>query len=215
MASLITLCNQALAEIAKGQVASLNENSIEAREANRFAQPLLDEMIDWSDEIPLGRTRGILAPVANDRAAEWLYAYAEPSDLGSPIAIREVQDDAAAYSLPIAGPFTFPYQDAEPIPFLHEGGVIYTNVETATLVYSRSTITAGDLPPLMQRAFVLELAVRLAAPVAKWDERKIDAKARQAEIAKQRAIADEENKNPRRGSRYISEAEFARHGIGV
>lgn len=211
MASLITLCNQALAEIAKGQIASLDENSIEAREANRFAQPLLNEMIDWSDEIPLGRTREVLAEVANDRKAEWLYAYAEPDDLGSPIAIREVQDDAL--DLPIAGPYTFPWQDIEPIPFLHEGGKIYTNVETATLVYSKSTIEAADLSPLMQRAFVLELAARMAAPVAKWDERKIDAKARQAEVARQRALADEENKNPRRTPRYISEAEYARQGL--
>ena len=47
MATLITLCNQALAEIAKGQIASLDESSLEARECVRFAQPLLNEMIDW------------------------------------------------------------------------------------------------------------------------------------------------------------------------
>lgn len=212
MAALITLCNQALAEIAKGQIASLNESSLEARECVRFAQPLLDEMIDWSDEIPLGRTRGVLAPVANDRAAEWLYAYAVPADMGSPVAIRMVQDDADY--LPIAGPYQFPYQEAEPIAFLHEGSTIYTNVETATLIYNKSTINADDLSPLMQRAFVLELAARLAGPLSK-DSKVVDAKARQAEVARQRAIADEENKNRRVEPRYISEAEYARHGIGV
>jgi hypothetical protein len=213
MASLISLCNQALAEIAKGQIASLNENSIESRECARFAEPLLAEMIDWSDEIPLGRTRGVLALTENDRDAEWLYAYAAPTDLGTPLAIREPQD--AADSLPISGPYTFPYQDEGQPAFAYEGGKIYTNVETATLVYAKSTIEAHELTPLMQRAFVLELAVRLAAPVAKWNAKQIEAKAQQAEVARQRAIADEENKSPRRIPRYVSEAEYARHGIGV
>lgn len=212
MASLISLCNQALAEIAKDEIASLDEGSYEAKQCTRFAEPLLTEMIDWSDEIPLGRTRGALALTANDRDAEWLYAYAAPSDLGSPITIRETAD--AAYGLPISGPFDFPLQDRDSIAFAFEGGKIYTNVENAVLVYSRSTITAGDLSPLMQRAFVLELAARLAGPLSK-DQRVVDAKARQAETARQRAIADEENKNPRRSTRYVSEAEYARHGIGV
>jgi hypothetical protein len=211
MASLIDLCNQALAEIAKGEIASLSEGSLEARECRRFAEPLLAEMIDWSDEIPLARTRDVLAVVANDRPAEWLYAYAEPADMGAPIAIRMVEDDAD--DLPLGGPFTFPLQEQQPFAFLNEGGKIYSNVETATLVYDRSTITAGDLSPLMQRAFVLELATRLAGPLAK-DAKMVDAKARQAEVARQRAVADEENKNPRSSPRYISEAEYARHGIG-
>lgn len=213
MTALITLCNEALAEIGKGQIASLTEGSIEARECARFAQPLLNEMIDWSEEIPLGRKRAVLAVVTNDRDAEWLYSYAKPADLGTPLYIREPED--AATDLPTGGPFDFPYQSGESLAFLHEGDRIYSNVETASLVYTRSSLEASELSPLMQRAFVLELAVRLAAPVAKWDERKIDAKARQAEVARQRAIAAEENKSPRRSTRYISEAEYARHGIGV
>lgn len=212
MASLISLCNQALAEIAKGQIASLNESSLEARECVRFAQPLLNEMADWSDEIPLGRTRIALAVTANDRDAEWLYAYAVPNGMGTPIGIREAQE--AADDLPISGPYTFPYQNDDMPAFLHEGGVIYTNVEDATLIYTRAEIEANDLPPLGQRAFVLELAARLAGPLVK-DHKIVDAKARQSEIARQRFIADEENKNPRRDARFTSAAEYARHGIGV
>lgn len=212
MASLITLCNQALAEIAKAQIASLNEASLEARECVRFAQPLLNEMADWSDEIPLGRTRGVLAAIANDRTAEWLYAYEVPSDMGTPIAIR--QEEEAASDLPIAGPYTFPFQDEQTPAFLHEGSAIYTNVENATLIYTRATIEASELSPLGQRAFVLELAARLAGPLVK-EPKVVDAKARQAEIMRQRWVADEENKNPRRDGRYISAAEYARHGIGV
>lgn len=209
MASLIALCNQALAEVAKGQIASLDESSLEARECNRFAQSLLNEMADWSDEIPLGRKREVLAEIANPRDAEWLYAYAVPADMATPIAIR--QDADAAHDLPVSGPWTFPWQDTEDLAFLHENGVIYTNVETATLIYTTATIEAAALSPLMQRAFVLELAARIAGPLTK-DPKMVEAKARQAEIARQRAIADEENKNPRRTRRYTSDAEYARLG---
>jgi hypothetical protein len=170
-------------------------------------------MIEWSDEIPLGRKRAVLAAVTNDRPAEWLYAYAPPDDMGKPIAIRQVEDSATC--LPLGGPFTFPLQDAQPLAFEYDGGTIYTNVETATLIYTRSFIDASELSALMQRAFVLELAVRLASPLGKWDANKIAAKAKQAEIARDRAIADEENKNRRTDRRYVSDAEYARAGIGV
>jgi len=209
MASLIALCNQALAEIAKDQIADLQENSLESRECNRFAPGLLAEMLDWSDDLPLGRRRVVLAEIANDRPAEWLHAYAKPVDMGSPLAILPVEE--AATSLPITGPYTFPAQADYDIAFLYEGDVIYTNVPQATLVYTKASIEIGELPPLLQRAFVLELAARLAGPLTK-DSRIVDAKARQAEVARQRAIADEENKNPRKGSRYVSQAEYARLG---
>jgi hypothetical protein len=212
MASLVTLCNQALAEIAKGAVVSLDEGSLEANECQRFAQPLLEEMVDWSDSFPFARTRGALALTTNDRPAEWLYAYAAPTDLGAPLAIRAVED--AATALPVSGPFTFPFQDDETLAYLSEGGRIYSNVENATLVYSRSTLEAGDLPPLGQRAFVLELAARISTPLTK-DAKLAQAVAQRAEIARLRFIADEENKDPRPAPRYVSEAEWARAGYGV
>lgn len=212
MAALITLCNQALAQIAAGSIADLDEGSIESKECKRFAQPLLEEMADWSDSITLGRTRVVLASVANDRPAEWLYAYAKPSDLGAAIAIRAVQDDAEY--LPQGGPYTFPYQDAEPLAHAVEGGVIYTNVPTATLIYSKSTITASDLPPLGQRAFVTELAARIALPIKK-DPKLAAAVSDMASRDRLRYMADEENKTPRGTTRYISEVEYARSGLSV
>lgn len=210
MSALITLCNQALAQIAKGPIDDLDEGSLEARECKRFAQPLLEEMADWSDSFPFGRKRVALAQTVNTRDAEWLYAYAAPANLGAPIAIRAVED--AATDLPISGPWTFPIQDETPIPFLYEGGMIYTNVENATLIYSARNLEASDLPPLGRRAFVLELAARLATPLTK-DAKIAKTVADQAEIARARFIADEENKSPRSAPRYVSEVDLARAGI--
>jgi len=210
MAALIDLCNRALAQIAAGQIADFTEGSIEAREVSRFASPLLLEVADWT-EWPWMIKRQALASVANDRPAEWLYAYAEPSDLAQPLAIRQVEDDAT--DLPIAGPYPFPYQDTMPLAYLHEGGRIYANVPTATLVYAKNTMEAGDMPPLVARAFELELAARIALPIKK-DARVAQVLQQQAETARARAIADEENKRVHRPARYASDAEYARAGIG-
>lgn len=210
MAALITLCNQALGLIAAGDIASLGETAVEAKYCNRFAQPLLDEMIGWSESFGFGRSRVLLASVTNDRPAEWLYAYAVPSDVGTSIAIRAVEDDA--YGLPTSGPYTFPLQDALPLAFVQDGNRVYTNVETATLIYSRKTIDASELSALGQRAFVDELAARLAMPVKKANVAQVQALRKQAEISRARWVADEENKTPRNQARYISEAEYARGG---
>ncbi|GFM29270.1 hypothetical protein [Novosphingobium sp. PY1] len=210
MASLIQLCNRALANVAKGQIASLNEDTLESRECVRFAQPLLDEMISWSDNIPLGRRRVVLAQVTNDRPAEWLYAYVVPNDMETPLGIRGVEDDAT--DLPEGGPFNFPLQAGYPLRFVFEGDKIYTNVETATLIYTASTVPASELGALMQKAFVDELAVRIATPLSK--EPKItETLTRVAELSRARALAHEENRMGQRQTSYVSEAELARMGI--
>lgn len=209
--ALIQACNEALAQIAAGQIASLTENSIEARECSRFAVPLLAEMADWTPWRSL-RKRVVLAAVTNDRPAEWLYAYAAPADLADPLAIRGEED--AATNLPLSGPYPFPWQDAQPLAFLFEGALIYTNVENATLVYSSSRLEAGALSPLMRRAFVLELASRIALAIKK-DVKISQAMQQQAEAARQRAIADEENKVRSHAPVYVSQAEWARAGVGV
>lgn len=213
MAALITLCNLALSAIAAGQISGFAEPSMEARESSRHAQPLLDEMSEWSDDFAFGQTRAVLASVANDRPAEWLYAYAQPANMGTPKAIRMVEDPAS--DLPLGGPFTLPYQDAQPLAFLADGALIYTNVETPTLVYTRKTIQASELSPLGQKAFVDELAARLAGPVKKMGADKIGALRQQAEVSRNRWVAHEENKVQRKAPRYVSEAEYARAGYGV
>jgi hypothetical protein len=209
--ALITACNNALAQIAAGQIAALTENSIEARECNRFGPQLLEEMADWTPWRAL-RKRVTLAETTNDRPAEWLYAYQAPSDLGDPIAIRGVEEDAV--DLPTFGPYPFPVQNAVPLAFLYEGAMIYSNVPDAVLVYSSSTLEASQLSPLMRRAFELELAARIALPIKK-DVKLAGALQQQAEVARQRAIADEENKVQSHPPRYVSEVEYARAGVGV
>lgn len=210
MATLDDICNMALAEIASGPITDVSDNSIEAREVARFAGPLLAEVSLWSDW-SWAVTRGVLTETTNDRPAEWAHAYIVPVNCARPLAIRQVQDDARY--LPLGGPYPFPVQDSVPLAFLHEGGVIYCNVCSATLVYVATLTDAGALPPLVARAFALELAARVAIPIRK-DTGLARAAGAAAELARARAIAEDYNQRVRRPVSYVSEAAFARAGIG-
>jgi hypothetical protein len=210
MATLDDICNMALAEIAAGPITDVTDNSIEAREISRFAGPLLAEMTLWSDW-SWSVVRAALTEATNDRPAEWTHAYAVPANCARPLAIRRPQ--CPAWHLPHGGPFPFPVQDAAPLAFLHEGGLIYANLYQATLVFCATLTDPTLLPPLVQRAFVLELAARVAIPIRK-DATLARELGQMAEIARARAIAEDYNQRVRRPLSYISEVAFARAGIG-
>lgn len=208
MASSLQIANEALAECACGSIASFDENSLEANEVNRFFDLVFAELLDWT-EWSFARRYVVLAEVTNDRAAEWNYCYALPTDCAAPLKIRSSMPDAD--ELPSYGPMSYPWQDEAPVSFIVEGGKIYTNAETATLVYTTTNIQPSELSPLVRRAFSLELASRIAYPIKK-DAKLKGELIQAAEVAKARAISDEENKNPRIAPRYVSDAEYARLG---
>jgi hypothetical protein len=210
MATLDDICNLALAEIAAGPITSMTDNSIEAREVSRFAAPLLAEFSYWSDW-SWAVTRTALTETTNDRPAEWTHAYSLPGTCARALAVRAVEDQAC--HLPRGGPFPFPVQDSMPLAFLVEGGLIYCNVWNAALVFVATINDVAVLPPLARRAFALELAARVAVPIRKDTglARELGAA---AEVMRARAIADDCNQRVRRPASYVSDAAFARSGIG-
>ncbi|ALH82907.1 hypothetical protein [Sphingopyxis macrogoltabida] len=203
----VALCNQAMIELAAPSIASLNEPSAEARACAAVAFVIMEELVDWT-EWHWTETYQALAQVPNDRPAEWLFAYAQPFDCVTPLAIRGVEP--AATALPLGGPSTFPRQAAVPLAFTMANGKIYTNVETATLVYNRKA--NFQLPALVSRAYVIELAARTCYAIKK-DAKRENTLIQKAAFAKAEAISDERNKVPRQSPRYISDAEYARAGI--
>lgn len=203
----VALCNQAMIELAAPSIASLNEPSAEARACAAVAFVIMEELVDWT-EWHWTETYQVLALVPNDRPAEWLFAYALPADCTTPIAVRGVE--AAATTLPLGGPSTFPRQAAIPLAFTIADGKLYTNVETATLVYNRKS--GFQLPALVARAYVLELASRTCYAIKK-DPKRENTLMQKAAFAKAEAISDERNKVPRSSPRYVSDAEYARAGI--
>lgn len=212
MASELDLCNNALAEIAADPISSIDEKSLQARECRRFLPIILSEFMTWT-AWDHNIKRVTLAAQANDRGGEWLYNYAQPSDMAEAIAIVPAYDRALV-SAPAVGPYPFPaIAGLGAIPYLLEGGAIYTNVRGAGLQYQSSEPQIGKIRPLEARAIELELAARLAMPIKKSRELKGDM-IKQAEVAKARAIAESENRSPRSQTAYVSDAEYARAGYG-
>jgi hypothetical protein len=133
-------------------------------------------------------------------------------------AIRLLPDlTALGLSLPVPLPgepyaetWAFPpgYFDA---PYEIEGTTIYSNVQNATLEYGLADIAGIDIPQRAATALTLDLASRLAVPVKGDSERELTL-GKVAEIAWQRAIADDKNRQPQTWGSYISEAMLARRG---
>lgn len=211
MPDRLTICNNALAEIAADPISSLDEKSLGARECLRIFPQVFSEMLTWTEWDFVNR-RVTLALLTNDRSSEWLYRYGKPADMAEANMVIPGGQEAAG-SLPSVGPYVFPRNDAlGRFPFLIAGGSIYSNVKAAVLEYQTNEVEVGAVDALTSRALELELAARLAMPIKKSRELKTDM-IRQAEVARQRAVAESENRNPRSSIDYISPVEYAREGL--
>ena len=208
--SLIKACNSALAKISKGPINSIEEESVEAQYCALFASEILEEMAEWTVWPNLIK-RVALAEIANDRPAEWLHAYALPDDYGEAILVREQQEGLTS-APQVAAPYTLPYQDTMRIAFLIEGKVIYSNTPQMVLAYSKNRLEAADLNALMRRAFIDELAYRLATPVGKLPLNRLQGLQSEAFASKYEAMADAQNKSPQFEQSFTSLAEYARMG---
>jgi hypothetical protein len=211
----ISVCNEALAELPQDPIQSLDEASLGARECKRSYASTLKELLATSDW-EASRVRTALATTVNDRPNEWGYAYALPDDCVNPLRLAP---DASYFWNDDWWPTTFDGggSPAAVIPaFMCLGryelanGTIYAHEVGATLEYTSGD--PGRWTPLFRRAFVLELATRLVLPVTKSTSRQ-QALIAMSETAKQRAMADNENRQPRAyTSSRMSRSEEARQG---
>lgn len=215
--SKIDLWNRAIGRIAAAPVASEDENSLEARECRRYYPSVLLDMLEGPHGFSFANTRVTLAQLGtNDRDAEWLFAYQLPSNVGN--VIRVLPDlDGLGFVLPVPLPGN-PYSEIWSTmvtnleaPFIIEGQTLYTNAERAVLEYTINDVVGVPVPQLAITALEIDLASRLVVPVKKDTAREKDLVS-QAEVAWQRAIADDKNRNPQYDGRYVSETIVARHG---
>lgn len=192
----VSICNIALSEIRAPTIVTPDDDNPQAQACKVHYDDcvqLLLEAHDWT----FAKVTVTLAPLLlNDRAGEWLYAYAAPDDMAAPSRL------VWPLQTPISGVFyPWPYLWPRPPFFLDryviEGGVIYTNVENAQFRYVNRDVEEADMPSAFKRAVALELASRLA--IALLDDRaKKGDLIQQAEAAKRRAMADDLNAFPRR-----------------
>lgn len=194
MAISITVCNLALGELRAPAIADIDEATTEASECKRYyphCLRLLLERFDWSFT---ARVSGLAELTVNPRASEWAHAYALPADLAT---AERLVPPASGWPAPSG---TVPPAAVLGQPFIIENGVLYSQVPNAILEYSSRDPAEATMPALFLDALAYALAARLAVPLRDSRETKGQL-LQQAEIAAQRAIADDINRQPNRDAR--------------
>jgi hypothetical protein len=189
MAISITICNLALGELRAPPIADIDEPTTEAAECRRYyahCLKLLLERFDWSFAT---RITTLAELSVNPRASEWAHAYALPADMAT--ALRLVPPvggwPAGSVSLP-----------AVPVlahPFVIEDSVLFSQMRGAILEYTTRNVAEAAMSGLFSDALAYALAARLAVPLRDSRETKGQL-LQQAEVAAQRAIADDINRQP-------------------
>lgn len=214
-----TLCNRALSRIKAGKIVSFDEQSLSAEKCREFYPETLGDMLEGDHDWSFANQRVTLAlKGTNDRAMEWVYAYALPNNMASGGAIRVLPDlSSAGVGLPQPLPGE-PYAETwisagvgYETPYIIEGSTIYSNVVNATLEYVINDIAGISIPNKVMTAFSIDLAARLAVPI-KGDKQREATLAQAAALAWERAVADDRNRQPQQTGEYVSEAMLARRG---
>lgn len=216
MPSRVDICNQAVGLIGAKPIQSVDEQSLEARECRRFYPQVIATMLEGPHDWSFANRRVALAAlVTNPRSSEWLYAYGVPADMGTPIRlIPDLVGSGLGFPVPLPGePYaeTWATGGLYQAAWLIENGVLYANVENATLEYGIKAVEEAVLTALAVDAIATDLAYRLAVPVKK-DRALRRQLMEEADLAWQRAMADDANRQPRRQGDYVSEAMAARAG---
>jgi len=157
--SQINICNQALGHLGAKPIASIDENTQEARFCKIFYDDTLEEVLrdfPWN----FAEMRRILASVDVPTAhANWSYAYAYPSDCVRALEISENSDldrEAKDYEI-------MTYEDGAGL----QSRLILTNVEVANLKYTAFITDTGLFEASFVASFALLLASKLAQPITK------------------------------------------------
>jgi len=207
MAISITVCNLALGELRAPPIADIDEATTEAAECRRYyahCLKLLLERFDWSFAT---RIASLAELTVNPRASEWAHAYMPPATMAT-----------AQRLVPPAGGWpgatgTMPVAPVLTRPFIIEDGVLFSQVPGAILEYTTREVSEADMPALFSDALAYALAARLAVPLRDSRETKGQL-LQQAEVAAQRAMADDVNRQPNRDVRAIDDVAAVRGATG-
>lgn len=155
MSSEVTICNLALGRLGdRATVSSINpaEGSAQAQHCAMFYPLARNSTLqdhDWS----FARTRALLAELLVDPPETWQFGYELPADCVQTRGLLmpgQTDDDGTN-------------------DFLVEGTALYTDIETATLRYTRLITDPNRFSPLFIDALAWRLASYLAGPVLKGE----------------------------------------------
>jgi len=205
----LAIKNMALDEVPAQRIETEDEASIAAEAAARAYQPALElllEDFDWG----FATRRQVMAEVANERVNEWGFAYRLPSDMARPRALLPFgANNVSAGSFPAWGPFR---QLESRLPFRISGQTLHTNREAAVLEYISNAPQPSSFTAKFARALALEIASRIVMPITKDRERQGDL-IKAAEVARERAKAEEMNRDRETIRDFTPESLLVRAGI--
>lgn len=159
MASVIEICNMALANLGKPVINAMGDGSAEARACSRFyaqTRDLLLEAYPWR----FAAKQQSLAEITNDKPALWRHCYARPVDC---LKVRRVIDDPSAETCIVYDGF----QRQHGHRYALESSKIYCDVSPAFLIYTARNEDPSKFTPLFTEALVWHLTVRLAMPLTR------------------------------------------------
>ena len=166
--------NLALSSIGtRSTIASLQENSAEARAISLHYQPALNAVLracHWNfarKQIALGLLQDATATPPGIVPQPWLYEYAYPSDC---VQVRYVMPTVDSMPASAPGAQSVPFYIGSPVPFIvssdmdaagNEIKVILTNQPSATLVYTKRVVSPAMFDDHFTDAFAHYLGHRV------------------------------------------------------
>lgn len=159
MASVVEICNLALGNIGKDDIANIDEASPEAKACKKFYSITVETMIQaypwrWA------KSTAALAEVSvNTKENKWLHAYQRPNNC---MKVIQVVDESLADYMPsgdgiVAGGHAYEI----------EGQTIYCDLSPAYLVFTSKVTDPTLFPPAFVDAVAAALAARLAMPITR------------------------------------------------
>ncbi len=190
----LSTCNLALGELRTAPIVDIAEDTLEARECARYYPQCLRTLLERHDWAFANRRASLAELADNDRAAEWAHAYVLPAGCATPL--RLVTADGGTSD------------------FIVENRTLYTQLGNAVLEYAVSDVTDSEMPGLFIDALAYSLAARLAVPIR--DSREMKGQLlQQAEIAFQRAVAEDRNRQPQHDAFSEDAVAFVRLGAAL
>lgn len=209
--SRLQIKNMALAELPADRIEAEDEVSLEAETCAEHYQPALELLLedhDWDFAI----RRATLATVTNDRANEWTYAYALPGDMASPRRLLPFGAGDIASTVPGYSPVGRLRGFEAITPFVISNGVLFADRESAVFEYVTNEPAEATFTAKFARALAEELAARIVMPIKKDTKRKGEL-IRQAEVSRERAKADDMNRDRESIRDFVPESQLARMGV--
>lgn len=202
----------ALAELPEQRIDSLDDVNLASDFLNDQYQPAIDFLLEDHD-YDFATRREALAQVPNDRPSEWQYTYRLPLDLARPLHLLPYSGADAASAVPIYSWIGRARGLEARTPFRIANGKLYGNVEGAVLEYASNSVSESAFTAKFARALALELASRVVMPIKK-DTKRQGELIRMAEVARERAKADDMNRDRETTRDFIPEFMLARAGYG-